>query len=114
VRLYSVIPGCAQAPDPESRDSGFALRAPRNDRQGGRIAAAFSIGTVALKSGGGVPQVVAYVVAWALFAFQRVILWEIPSMPARFVWFRCAVSVPVHGRRHCHNHRQALIRRGQA
>jgi len=55
----------------------------------------FSIGAVALKSGAGTPQVVAYVVAWALFAFQRVILWEIPFMPARFVWFRCAVSVPV-------------------
>ena len=54
----------------------------------------FSIGTVALKSGGGVPQVVAYVVAWALFAFQRLILWEIPFMPARFVWFRAAVSLP--------------------
>ena len=27
-------------------------------------------------------------------AFQRVILWEIPFMPAKFVWFRCAVSVP--------------------
>ena len=50
----------------------------------------FSIGAVALKSGGGTPQVV----AWALFAFQRVILWESPFMPARFVWFRCAVSVP--------------------
>lgn len=54
----------------------------------------FSIGAVAVKSGGGTPQVVAYVVAWALFAFQRVILWEIPFMPARFVWFRCAVSIP--------------------
>jgi hypothetical protein len=54
----------------------------------------FSIGAVALKSGGGTPQVVAYVIAWALFAFQRVILWEIPFMPARFVWFRCAVSIP--------------------
>jgi hypothetical protein len=53
-----------------------------------------SIGTVALKSGGGVPRVVAYVVARALFAFQQVILWEIPFMLARFVWFRCAVSVP--------------------
>ncbi len=41
-----------------------------------------------------VPQVIAYVVAWALFAFQRLILWEIPFMPARFVWFRAAVSVP--------------------
>ena len=54
----------------------------------------FSIGAVALKAGGGAPQVIAYVVAWALFAFQRVILWEIPFMPAKFVWFRCAVSVP--------------------
>jgi hypothetical protein len=54
----------------------------------------FSIGAVALKSGGGAPQVIAYVVAWALFAFQRLILWEIPFMPAQFVWFRAAVSVP--------------------
>jgi hypothetical protein len=54
----------------------------------------FSIGAVALKSGGGAPQVIAYVVAWALFAFQRLILWEIPFMPARFVWFRAAVSLP--------------------
>ena len=54
----------------------------------------FSIGAVALKAGGGPPQVTAYVIAWALFAFQRVILWEIPFMPARFVWFRAAVSLP--------------------
>ncbi len=54
----------------------------------------FSIGAVALKVGGGPPQVIAYVVAWALFAFQRMILWEIPFMPARFVWFRAAVSLP--------------------
>jgi hypothetical protein len=54
----------------------------------------FSIGAVALKSGGGTPQVLAYVIAWALFAFQRLLLWEIPFMPARFVWFRAAVSVP--------------------
>jgi hypothetical protein len=54
----------------------------------------FSIGAVALKVGGGPPQVIAYVVAWALFAFQRLILWEIPFMPAKFVWFRAAVSLP--------------------
>jgi hypothetical protein len=54
----------------------------------------FSIGAVALKAGGGTPQLIAYVTAWALFAFQRLILWEIPFMPARFVWFRAAVSVP--------------------
>ena len=54
----------------------------------------FSIGAVALKSGAGFPHIIAYVVAWALFAFQRVLIWEIPFMPARFVWFRAAVSVP--------------------
>ena len=54
----------------------------------------FSIGAVALKSGAGAPQVIAYVVAWALFAFQRMMIWEIPFMPARFVWFRAAVSLP--------------------
>lgn len=54
----------------------------------------FSIGAVAMKVGGGSPQVIAYVVAWALFAFQRMILWEIPFMPAKFVWFRAAVSLP--------------------
>ena len=54
----------------------------------------FSIGAVALKAGGGPPQVLAYVIAWALFAFQRLLLWEIPFMPARFVWFRAAVSLP--------------------
>src|SRR6202022_661572 len=29
--LRFVIPGWSEGPDPESRDSGFALRAPRND-----------------------------------------------------------------------------------
>jgi uncharacterized membrane protein YraQ (UPF0718 family) len=54
----------------------------------------FSLGAVALKAGAGTPQVIAYVIAWALFAFQRLLLWEIPFMPARFVWFRAAVSLP--------------------
>src|SRR3954454_757963 len=29
--LYNVIPGWSEGPDPESRDSGFVLRTPRND-----------------------------------------------------------------------------------
>jgi uncharacterized membrane protein YraQ (UPF0718 family) len=55
----------------------------------------FSIAAVAMKSGGGMPQIIAYVIAWALFAFQRLLLFEIPFMPARFVWFRAAVSLPI-------------------
>jgi hypothetical protein len=54
----------------------------------------FSLGAVAMKGGAGPPQVIAYVTAWALFAFQRLLLWEIPFMPARFVWFRAAASLP--------------------
>jgi hypothetical protein len=57
----------------------------------------FSIGAVALKVGGGPPQVIAYVVAWALFAFQRLICGKSRScrrvrlVPGRGVG---AVSVP--------------------
>ena len=74
----------------------------------------FSIGAVALKAGGGPPQVFAYVIAWALFAFQRLLLWEIPFMPARFVWFRAAVSRPVSlpGRGHRDGDREALRSEG--
>lgn len=55
----------------------------------------FAIATAALKSGAGAPQVIAYSVAWALFAIQRVIIFEIPMMPPRVVWLRVAVSLPL-------------------
>lgn len=55
----------------------------------------FAIGAAALKSGAGAPQVIAYTIAWALFALPRVLVFEIPSMPARVVWLRVAVSLPL-------------------
>jgi hypothetical protein len=55
----------------------------------------FSIGSAALKGGAGVPQVIAYTTAWALFAVQRLFLWEIPVMPARLVWLRVLGSLPL-------------------
>ena len=55
----------------------------------------FSIGAAALKGGAGAPQVIAYVSAWALFALQRLFLWEMPVMPARLVWLRVAASLPL-------------------
>jgi len=55
----------------------------------------FSIGAAALKGGAGAPQVIAYVTAWALFAIQRLFIWEIPVMPQRLVWLRIAASLPV-------------------
>ena len=55
----------------------------------------FSIGAAALKGGAGTAQVIAYTIAWALFALPRVLIFEIPSMPARVVWLRVAVSLPL-------------------
>ena len=55
----------------------------------------FSIGAAALKSGAGAPQVIAYTTAWALYAIHRLVMWEVPLMPARMVWLRAAVSVPL-------------------
>ena len=55
----------------------------------------FSIGAAALKSGAGAPQVIAYSTAWALYAIHRLLIWEVPMMPPRFVWLRAIVSLPL-------------------
>jgi hypothetical protein len=55
----------------------------------------FALAAAALKSGAGAPQVIAYTIAWALFALPRVLIYEIPSMPPRVVWLRVAVSLPL-------------------
>ena len=55
----------------------------------------FSVGAAALKSGAGAPQVIAYTTAWALYAVQRLIVYEVPMMPSRVVWLRAAVSLPL-------------------
>ena len=55
----------------------------------------FSIGAAALKGGAGTPQVIAYTIAWALFAVQRLFIWELPVMPERLVWLRVLASLPL-------------------
>jgi uncharacterized membrane protein YraQ (UPF0718 family) len=55
----------------------------------------FAVGASALKSGAGAPQVIAYMIAWALFAIHRLLLYELASMPRRVVLLRAAVSVPL-------------------
>ena len=55
----------------------------------------FSIGAAALKGGAGTPQVIAYVTAWALFAVQRLFIWELGVMPQRIVLLRVIASVPI-------------------
>jgi hypothetical protein len=55
----------------------------------------FSVGAAALKGGAGAPQVIAYTLAWALFAMQRLFIWELPVLPRHLVWIRLAVSLPL-------------------
>ena len=38
---------------------------------------------------------IAYSTAWALYAIHRLLIWEVPMMPARIVWLRAAVSLPL-------------------
>lgn len=54
----------------------------------------YAIGAAALKAGADFAQVMAYVTAWSLLTFNRIITWEMPSMPARIVLIRALVSLP--------------------
>jgi uncharacterized membrane protein YraQ (UPF0718 family) len=54
----------------------------------------FALGAAALKAGAGLPQVMAYVTGWSLYTINRVLVWEVPTMPMRFVLIRMAVSLP--------------------
>lgn len=55
----------------------------------------YSIGAAALKGGAGTPQVIAYCTAWALFAFQRMFIWELGVMPHRLVAIRILATWPL-------------------
>jgi uncharacterized membrane protein YraQ (UPF0718 family) len=54
----------------------------------------FALGAAALKAGAGLPQVMAFVTGWSLYTMNRVLVWEIPTMPIRFVIIRTLVSLP--------------------
>lgn len=55
----------------------------------------FALAAAAMEAGAGAPQLVAYATAWALFAVQRMLIWEVPSLPRRLVALRVAVSLPL-------------------
>jgi len=80
---------------PNSGIVGTAVAALAGTLTPGGPVVGFSIGVAALKSGAGAPQVIAYTTAWALFAIQRVISYEVIAMPAKIVWLRVVVSIPV-------------------
>ncbi|MHB2165393.1 hypothetical protein [Alsobacter sp. R-9] len=54
----------------------------------------FALGAAALKAGAGLPQIMAFVTAWSLYTLNRLLVWEVPFMPYRFVVLRVLVSLP--------------------
>ena len=80
---------------PESGFTGVIIATLGGALTPGGPVVGFSIGAAALKSGAGAPQVIAYSTAWALYAIHRLVMWEMPMMPARIVWLRAAVSLPL-------------------
>ncbi len=80
---------------PESGLTGVLLATLGGALTPGGPVVGFSIGAAALKGGAGSPQVIAYTTAWALYAVHRLVMWEVPMMPARIVWLRALVSLPL-------------------
>lgn len=79
----------------DSGATGIIIAAVAGSLTPGGPVVGFSIGAAALKGGAGPPQVLAYTIAWALYAIQRVFLWELPVMPPRLVWIRVLASLPI-------------------
>ncbi len=80
---------------PDSGVTGLAIAVIGGFLTPGGPVIGFSIGTAALKGGAGTPQVIAYTTAWALFAFQRLFIYELGVMPQRLVLLRVAASWPL-------------------
>lgn len=79
---------------PNSGLMGTALASLAGALTPGGPVVGFAIGSAALRAGADSPQVMAYVTAWSLFTINRMISWEIPSMPIRVVLLRVLVSLP--------------------
>jgi uncharacterized membrane protein YraQ (UPF0718 family) len=95
--IAEVVPKALVAPwlGPESGFLGVVIATLGGALTPGGPVVGFSIGAAALKSGAGAPQVIAYSTAWALYALHRLVIWEVPLMPARVVWLHAAVSLPL-------------------
>ena len=80
---------------PKSGIAGLVIACVSGALTPGGPVVGYSLGSAAIKAGAGLPQIVAYVTAWSLYTFNRVLIWELPIMPKRFVWLRLLVSLPL-------------------
>jgi uncharacterized membrane protein YraQ (UPF0718 family) len=95
--IAAAVPDSLIAPwlGPESGFLGVVIATIGGALTPGGPVVGFAIGAAALKSGAGAPQVIAYSTAWALYALNRLLVWEVPMMPPRVVWLRAMSSLPL-------------------
>ena len=55
----------------------------------------FALGAAAIKAGASVSIVVVYVTAWALVSLNRLLIWELATVPRKVIIERLIVSAPV-------------------
>jgi len=55
----------------------------------------FSTALVIYNAGAGVPQIVAFITGWSVYAFHRVLSYELPLMGTRYVLVRLGASLPL-------------------
>jgi uncharacterized membrane protein YraQ (UPF0718 family) len=79
---------------PASGLQGVSLAALAGALTPGGPVVGFAVGAAALKAGAGLPQVMAFVTGWALYTINRVLVWEVHTMPRRFILLRLLVSLP--------------------
>lgn len=53
---------------------------------------AFPLALAMYKIGVGIPQLVAFLTTWEIFAVHRILAWEIPFLGGNFVWLRISSS----------------------
>lgn len=80
---------------PNSGLTGTALATLAGALTPGGPVVGYALGAAALKAGADFSQVIAYVTAWSLLTFNRMLTWEMPSMPGRLVILRAIVSLPL-------------------
>jgi len=78
---------------PDSGATGILIAAFAGGLIPGGPFVSFPIVLALAKSGAGVPQLVALTSGWAVLAFHRVLIWELPVMGPSFVVLRLAASV---------------------
>jgi uncharacterized membrane protein YraQ (UPF0718 family) len=80
---------------PNSGLTGTALASLAGVLTPGGPVVGYALGAAALKAGADFAQVIAYVTAWSLLTFNRLLTWEMPSMPFGLIAVRIVVSLPL-------------------